>query len=356
MKKVGIMTFNNSYNYGAALQAYALKEAVNMLGYEASVIDYTIVDDYNRYSHKILSSGLKIAPVKIKDYISNKRRMYAFSTFRRNNFNLSKDSFFDYDDLSKLNDSYDIFIVGSDQVWNLNLTNGIHNNFLLSFTADNKLRIAYAASLGKGERTFYDNADLLRPYLSRFHAISCREESGAQLLTEITGRDVPVVLDPTLLHDSAFYKNISLEYKNKKEKYILVYSMGSKIPKEYIFKLARKKHLKIKYSSRLFHMGLSERFSHSGPAEFIDLVANAEYIITSSFHGTVFSILFKKQFCVYSKNDNRIQPILTRFGLLDRILSENFNIDKAINYKKVFDLIELERKRSFDFLRTSLEL
>ena len=356
MIKIGILTFSNSYNYGAALQAYALKTVIDELGYEASIIDYTIKSDFRQYNPAIFSSGLIFAPVKIKDYFENVKRKKAFSAFRERYFNLSDKQYFDSDELTELNEMYDAFVVGSDQVWNVNITHKIPEDFLLSFVSDTKIKIAYAPSIGNGEDTFLENRNIFSDRLSRFDFISCREESGADLIGKITGQSIPVVLDPTLLLEPEKYIALDSEYEGRKDKYIFVYTFG-KIRKDYILKLAKEKQLKIKYFSNFFHPGLCEKISHSGPSEFINLIRNAEYVITNSFHGTVFSILMKKQFCVYnlSANDLRIQPMLNRFGLNSRIYTAGFNIDNQINYRNIFDKINIERKSSIAFLKDALE-
>lgn len=356
MIKIGIMTFSNSYNYGAALQAYALKTVIDELGYEASIIDYTIKSDFSQYDPAIFSSGLIFAPVKIKDYFKNVKRKKAFSAFRERYFNLSDKQYFDSDELTELNEMYDAFVVGSDQVWNVNITHKIPEDFLLSFVSDTKIKIAYAPSIGNGEDIFLEKRNIFSDRLSRFDFISCREESGADLIGKITGQSIPVVLDPTLLLEPEKYIALDSEYEGRKDKYIFVYTFG-KIRKDYILKLAKEKQLKIKYFSNFFHPGLCEKISHSGPSEFINLIRNAEYVITNSFHGTVFSVLMRKRFCVYNlfKDSIRIPNILNKVGLMERIYKPGFNIDAAINYDEVMRKLEYERIDSIEFLKSALE-
>ena len=355
MKKIGIMTFNNSYNFGAALQAFALKTVINELGYEAHVIDFTVISDYERYNPAIFSSGILLAPVKIKDYSKNSKRKILFSAFRDKYLDLSEKKYTDADDLTELNNDYDIFITGSDQVWNIKLTNGIIGGFFLSFVKEKK-KIAYAPSLGLGEQEFVENGCIINKLLSSFESLSCREKSGALKIEEVTERKIPVVLDPTLLVRKEVYKQIASKYKGKSGKYILVYTFG-KIDMTYIFKLAANKNLEIKCYTRLYKPFVYDWFASTGPAEFIDLISNAEYVITNSFHGTIFSILMEKQFCIYSlpENDTRIRPMIDRFRLESRIYRENFNIDDPIDYKNVHNIIELEKLASIEFLKSSLE-
>lgn len=352
MKKVGIITFNRSYNHGAVLQAFALRKAIESLGYEAYVVDYTLTSDYAIYNPSIFSAGLLNFPIKALMYNRNKKRAEAFESFRKLYLNLTSEHFFDGDDLSILNKDFDIFVAGSDQIWNLRFI-GIVKDFFLNFSDDSKVKIAYAPSIGDSYEETKQNAAILNNYLKTFSAISIREQKGALILSEIIGHEVPVVLDPTLLIDSRIYANLAAPIHSGK--FIFAYFVG-KANADCVKEIARKKRLKVKYqaASILFH---AENTIQDGPLGFLGYIASAEYVITSSFHGTIFSILFKKKFCVcnLSENDERVRSLLTKLNLTSRIYHDGFDIDEDIDYNKVQKILAEERLHSLNFLRMGLE-
>ncbi len=352
MKKVGIITFSHSYNHGAVLQAFALKTAIESLGYEVCVIDYTLKSDYAMYDPSIFSAGIFNFPIKLAMYHTNKRRAKAFESFRHLYLGLTSRMYFDGDDLSELNDSFDIFVAGSDQIWNLRFI-GIVKDFFLEFASNYKVRIAYAPSIGDSYEEIRLNSEIIRNYLMAFHAVSAREQKGALILSEILDRQVPVVLDPTFLIDPGIYEKISSPIKS--DKYIFAYFVG-KADNVCVREIAKRKKLKIKYqaASILFH---AENVFQYGPLEFLGYIASAEYVITSSFHGTIFSILFKKKFCVcnLAENDERVRSLLIKLNLTSRIYHEGFDIDADINYDEVNRLLFKERDKSLKFLLNALE-
>lgn len=352
MKKVGIITFNRSYNHGAVLQAFSLKEAIKELGYSVSVIDYTVKNDFNMYSPALFSQGLLYFPIKLFLHSWNVKRAKAFESFRQSFLNLSPEKFSDDDDLSSLNEEYDIFVAGSDQIWNIKFV-GIKKDFFLSFVSSNKNKIAYAPSIGDSNAEFQKNSLLLHKLLESFNAISSRETKGASVLSKITNKDVPVVLDPTMLIDPVIFKEMATQIKP--DHFLFAYFVGN-ADIRCVKTIAKKKKLKIKYQAAQF-IPNADNILRFGPLEFIGFIKSADYVVTSSYHGVIFSILFQKQFCVckLSSTDDRVISLLERLNLTSRIFHEGFDIDEPINYNEVHKIISKERIKSLRFLADALE-
>jgi hypothetical protein len=351
--KVGILTFHRAINYGALLQAYALQQAVKQLGRECFIIDYRCsylenpykLIDIRRWSNiKAILADLAYFPIlnlkhkKFKAFIEKNIYLGEFHT----SFNCS--------------DLYDCFITGSDQVWNYQLTD-FDKTYFLNFTERTK-RNSYAASFGLDDipsqyTSEYNNL------LKEFRKISVRENRGADIISSLIGQNVNVVIDPTLLlTDEEWYKVAS---PNKtKYPYVLIYELSySKSLHNFASYLAKKKNYNIIYINDSLIERENVKYKRSvGPEEWLALFRDAEYIVTNSFHGTAFSINFRKQFFTELlpppyKVNSRLENILDTFQLRDRIImnGENKNIDKSINYNSVLKILEKKRQHSIDFLK-----
>lgn len=353
--KIGIITFHRAINYGAVLQAYALKRKIEELGAAASVIDYINPKDEKGYK-LIQTSNLKSFVSSLLKYVFRKKKDIKFINFRNKYLDLTSE-IKTKETLQSLNNQFDIFITGSDQVWNYNITGG-DMSYLLDFANIGK-RNSYAASFGvvnieeKYKKRYSD-------LLNSFTNIAVRENAGAKIIREICHKKVPVVLDPTLLLDEVEWEKIAKPYKE--DKYILIYLLE---PSKEIYKMAEKLaegfNLKIIVISVDFR---SYKFSKkyncvltAGPEEFLGLFMNAEYVLTNSFHGTVFSIIFNKKLIVdYLKDkgrNTRLENILHLFNLENRVLkNDNYSmLCKDINYENVNVILNNERKKSINYLK-----
>jgi hypothetical protein len=253
----------------------------------------------------------------------------------------------------QLNDDFDFFISGSDQVWNPNFLYG-DDVYFLQFTEYTK-RISYAPSFGisKIEKEY----DVYKKLLNDFNYISVREEDGKKIVKEMTGRDVPVLVDPTLLLTKEdWYKIFPSKRKPIEKKYILVYFLGEaeKDGLKETYKIAKKNNLEVINLLNLKY----EKFYTVDPAEFVSLFANASLIMTDSFHGTIFSIIFEKPFIAYKREqmNSRIDSLLKMFNLNERkienIAKENYF---EINYDRKSIILKQEREKSFNYLKTAIE-
>lgn len=366
--KIGISSYHNSINYGAVLQIYALKKNLEKLGGEVSVIDYRAINseyaDFS-FSKGRQTMGVPRASLKFLFYhMSSKKlivnKMNKFADFVNSNLNLTRKYDYIEDFINESN--LDLVICGSDQIWNPEITNGFNKMMFGDFNSSTIKKYSYAASVG--DVKIIDTKDRKTVFLElikNFDAISVREKELAEFIKDNVDEDPLVVLDPTLLLDADEYLPI-IDTTKLKEKYVLVYQL-SRYPRvieiaRNLSKLYNIKIVEIINNPYEFPRNKSMLFDVS-PSEFLNLIKNAEYVVTNSFHGTAFSIIFKKNFyTVASRSRNsRITNLLLTLGLSDRLINENddeFLSDK-INYEEVDVLLSRERETSINYLKTVLE-
>lgn len=357
--RVGILTFHAVLNYGAMLQAYALSETITDLGHSCEIIDYRT---------KFFDEQYK--PIHMKN-IRHPRVL--FSEFRMKNavmkLSHEKDDFvtnimktstrtYDRSNIAQCVDDYDVIIAGSDQVWNMKI-NGNDSTYFLDFVNDDRKCASYAASVSM--KTFDDqNKEFIKKLLSRFSFLSVRETDAKVLVEELTGKDVYVNIDPTLL--MARDKWLDFSQNTNADDYILLYMMtiDEKLCK-YAMELSRKKGIPVKYISLYepSRKGFEIVFAPS-VVEWVNYFRNAKYVVTNSFHGMVFSIIFHRQFA-YGLNKNagkntRLNSLLSQLGIGDRVadISIPDKIDDYIEYENVEKSLERLRKDSIDYLKLVL--
>lgn len=371
--KIGILTLNTHNNYGNRLQNYALKKV--LLKY-ADVVDTIWFEKNNCLLSKKIWNAKNIIKYILnwKDIRSYLNKYYISDCIREYNIKTFSDEYipikYDFCIKKSLNEEYDYFIIGSDQVWNPNLW-GYSNNekdFFLNFADSNK-RIAYAASFGI-EKVPSNKEDLFKNGLNNMKAISVREQEGAKIVKELINKDVPVVIDPTMLLTQDEWHNMAKKpnwYNG--EKYILTYFLGKSFKyknlNNIILKLSKEKGWKV--------YNLLDRDSFdmyvSTVEEFIYLIEHAELICADSFHATVFSILMKRPFLVVNCNNNekndmssRIYTLLSLFKLNDRFLTiendRNLSVEDIfkMDYSKIDEILNIERKKAIAYIKTSLNL
>lgn len=350
-KKVGILTFHRADNYGAVLQCYALQEIIKSLGHNVEIINYKqpyIEKLYNPTSTKEIYRVLKkprwyygfffkILPARYKRYIK-------YKLFRRQYITTGK-AFKD----SKHIPRYDTIVIGSDQVWGLHCTNGIDEIFFGEFQHNESKVIGYGIS-GNIQSLKEIGDERLKRYCKNFSMISFREESFQSYIEENIGIKGNLVLDPTLLLDKNKWDKLA-SGKTKKKDYILTYILQEgknfSILDESLHHFAKRENCEL---INIFDVADS-------PAEFLSWIRDAKYIITTSFHATVFSIIFERQFYALKTNnghDARYINLLNKLNLYNNAieLEELQNIKPtAINYTKVKDIFIDLRKRSLEYLK-----
>jgi hypothetical protein len=385
MCPIALVTCYFHHNYGSMLQAYAtqmIMEELN-LPYETlycrAPISYMKQAKLIYYIKKILVADWRLWYGKMKIRYYRKRYKNTFGC----NADL-RDSYFDdfakqyfktspyYPtrlELSKASASYSAFLVGSDQLWN---TSGAEQGyFTLEFVPDDVLKVAYSTSFGVTKVPWFQIKKNKR-FLNRFDFIAVREKSGAKLIGDLTGREVPVVLDPVLLFTGKQWLHLQKLNPMIKDGYIFCYLLGNNPYQRTLIKQMKEKTgLKI---VALLHLDeyirSDETFADEapyniGPKEFLNLIRNANYIFTDSFHCSAFSILYKKNFFTFSRfSDSNIQSTNTRIdnllqstGLESRRLNKAHTAEYCLSLSSDFDGVEDKlkalRMSSISYLRTA---
>lgn len=368
MKKIKIITFQNANNYGALLQAYALqsklseKYNVEIIDYKNKIIEkpYKVININTENLTKLIKSFIK----SIIFYFPNVNRYKKMNKFRNQNMNLTDRKYYTEEELKEKSIPADVYITGSDQVWNSDITLGLQDSYTLNFGNKTINRISYAASLGnididEQKENIYINK------ISRINHISVREERAKEILSRLIKKNIDVVLDPTMLLTKFDWIEKTKNLKKEKEKYILSYFVDP--DKEFVKivnKVAEKEKLKvIHFALRKNGVKHILRSAYTdGPFEFINLIKNAEYIICTSFHATVFSIIFNKKFWVipHRKTGSRVTNLLKKLDIAERAVDsleefEKLDYDKEIDYAKVNKILEIERKKSIEWLENAID-
>lgn len=355
--KIGILTFHNTTNYGAIFQTYALQQYINNKGVKCEVIDYNNNILLNRYDiNPFHSKNLRQFIKRTLLYSNNYKLKKGFEKFLNKYVNLSKAKYDEYNikDADKL---YDSFIAGSDQIWNLDLS-GNDENYFMMFSDEKRKRNSYAASIGKSLLSEVDEKKL-RYLISEQNNISLREKQGKELIKNFTTNNIYCHIDPTFLISKSDWEKMKL---NKKIgfKYIFVYEVShTDNLRKYAQYLSEKTGLKIVFISGTSKtIKNSKRIKDATPEEFLNYIYNAEYVVTSSFHGMALSIIFNKEFYYDIPNNknslgSRLENLADIFDLKDRKIICNFdkmNVEK-INYNEVNVLIKKQVSLSDDYIQ-----
>ena len=344
--KVATITYSWAQNWGAVLQAYALVEYLNSIGQEAKLIDYRPFDNKLVSTVKSVSDGI----VDLLTLPASVKRIERYDEFRKNALKLTKKCN-STDELKPLNNDFDVFITGSDQVWNVGL--GVCKDFYLEFVEESKRRISYAASFGVSVIPEEHKADTIEGIKNIQH-ISVREASGANIVKELTGRDAALVLDPVFLLDADHWKSISAD-TGEKEKYIFVYpTQVTPALKKTVKELKKKTGLKV---ISPFYVPKCKVVKDIGPREFLSYIANAEYVVASSFHATAFSIIFEKKLLVisHSQTGSRTTDLLNLMGLGSCSVKDVKEIDNIDWDYQSAEKVKTERiVASKEFLKNAL--
>ncbi|MBE5952588.1 MAG: polysaccharide pyruvyl transferase family protein [Lachnospiraceae bacterium] len=363
MRKVLLVTLQGD-NIGNRLQNYALQKVINNYGYEVWTPYYELPENDNilkKIKNKIKHIMGKIGVDRFKWIDLKKRREQAFRTFNdkyiENMFKIGYKSI----NNKEWND-YDFAITGSDQVWHKWSDDEAElDYFYLKFMPEDK-RISYAPSFGFQEILDIDKNKHISG-LNGITCLSCREEKGKDLIYNLVKREAKVVLDPTLLLSRNEWENIVIRpsYINKERDFILVYFLGNEVEeyKKAIEYISKEKNVDI---INIYDIKEPSYYCTT-PDEFLWLVRNATYICTDSFHACVFSIIFQKKFLVFRRIEkgfdnmfDRIESLMKLVGLNNREYNGDIsNLYENIDWDKVYDNLEIERKSSSDFLYEAIK-
>lgn len=352
-KKIGVITFHNYDNYGAVLQSYALQECIRRYGAHPEIIDYNCRYITNPFQIKRLKNKgffnyiygaigyLCYLPRRKKFNVFRKKMLYSEPVNRKN--------------IESLDGKYDVYIAGSDQIWDYHLTN-FDKTYFLDFITKGK-KCSYAASIGEHlppEEYRKEYGELL----SKFDRIFVRESYGSDVVEQLTGIRADCTCDPTLLLSGEEWEQMIEQPSNNKKDYILVYQLGVN-PSfvKFVKRLKKNTGLHVEYIPfpLVGALGCSTNIT-AGPIEWLGLFKGAKYVVTDSFHGTVFSLLFRKPFFVRVDGhhvNRRVEELLTRLNLTDRIISDELTdkmLTEMVDYDSVDEILKLMRKDSLNKL------
>ncbi len=353
MKKVGILTFHNYNNYGAILQSYALHKYLKKLGSNPEIIDYNCSYISNPFSLKRLhNKGLFEYIYGILGYLFYLPRRGRCNHFRKN---MTYSRPVTRRNVKTLDGSYDVTIAGSDQIWNPALTN-FDKSYFLDFVTKGK-KCSYAASTGEQLPSQKDR-DEYRQLLSSFDRILLRESYGADLVEELTGTRPECSCDPTFLLTKAEWEEL-LPKTSTKKPYILAYQLGVNPGfVKFVKRLKQQTGLPVSYIPFPL-VGLLPCRTNlwAGPIEWLCRFRDAEYIITDSFHGVVFALLFQKRFFVLADGhhkNRRVRELLEHLGLTNRIITSDLSdrlLTENIDYTGPEQIIQTMREDSIEKLK-----
>lgn len=365
MKKIGILTMHRVQNYGSALQAYALQTYMARLGCDAELIDY-IYPNATHKKHISLKKRIKHFLYKLAFFRPLRRKDKRFERFYSTYYRCSDQQFPHPDSLMAYNYSYDVLVTGSDQVWN-----PIHvlsdTVFFLPFARPQTPTIAYAPSFSVASIP-EEYIEIIRPYIKAYDYISVREKSGLSIVKKLTNRDAELVCDPTLLLTKKEWGALAEKSACSIEgPYILVYVLAyayNPYPdiNAVIAEVQQKLDLPlILLDAPVLDMKFKNaRFiKDAGPLEFLHLIKNASFVITTSFHGTAFALNFGVPFYSVIRDrsgfDTRMVDLIDAVGA-DRAILYNQSVDKplAMEYTSIDKSLEALREHSQQFIRKSL--
>ncbi|MBP3374282.1 MAG: polysaccharide pyruvyl transferase family protein [Bacteroidaceae bacterium] len=368
--KIGIITMHKVLNYGSALQAYALQRKLFLMGYDNELIDY-LFPPANKKKITI-SAIIQTIIIFLRNAVvgfPTARKKKRFEAFYQNNFILSAASY-NEQNIKDNPPIYDAYITGSDQVWNPRFA-GTDSNFFLGFAPTDKPKFSYASSFAT-TKIDSEQAPLYSRLLSEYDEISVRESTGISIVKELTGKDATVCCDPTLLLTADEWRELSDQSVFKlKEKFILVYilnymigNVSNEVQKQIdyvqqtlgykVVYLVGRKEDAFRPNSILYKAG--------GPAEFVWLFRNAEFVITTSFHGVAFSLIHGKPLLGIvdksNKDDSRLQSLLVAAGVEQSCLDyrDVINWDKAylLSLRGKIDKLDEMRLQSVRYIERIL--
>ena len=369
-KKVGIITMHKVLNYGSVLQAISLQDYIDSLGFDCRIINYYYPNNFHRDYINPFYLFTKCCFVFLRRIIFKIRyggdKEIKLKRFMNTYYKL-QGKYKTVQDIKNNPPVFDIYVCGSDQIWNMNFTRG-DDIFMLSFAPHNSWKISFASSAGLGE--IPDNyKKIFQKNLDDFKAISMRDTKCISSLENLIGKKILTVCDPVFLHNKSYYEHFAQMSRIKlPEKYILIYlldymynpfpevltlitNIKAQLNLPLVFIWGKTKQKKLILPEKYFPVPSVE--------DFLALIKNASFIITSSFHGTAFSIIFEKQF--YSilnphNNDFRIPDLLSTVGLENHGVSYNQDsvVVSEIDWHEKKDLISDYIRQSQQFLKNAL--
>lgn len=343
MKKICIVTVYNSENCGSFLQAYALKKKIESLGYDVYFYkrntkgtSLSLCETLKFVLKKILKGNFVAGINQLKKHIFFKQNSKQFRTIDKNSTEFNNIS---------------CFVIGSDTIWNFDNKSFYNNRKVYTGELFPKKKITYAASAGNTNiNTFTDNKDIIKS-LNKLDCISVRDDYTKKIIDKVLNKDVEIVVDPTLLLTKEDF--IKIENNHNDKDFILIYFFG-KIPektKNDIISLSKK------YNKKIFSFGESLSWCDKSiiynPYDLLYYFHNADFIITNTFHGTIFSIIYEKKFADYGLGKKKVEDLLEKFELKKQLVTKDnlYNLyNDNIDYKRVKRTIKKYSELSTEYL------
>lgn len=365
--KIKTITCHKVNNHGANLQAVALMHYLEDLGNDVEIIDY--FPEYFEHFRPLYCGTPKYAanpvtrfayicakfPGRLKSYLEYKKsdRKKNFEAFRDKYYRLT-DTYESFEELKANPPKADLYIAGSDQIWNTMMNNGKDPAYYLQFAPKNATTATYAASFSVSEIPD-ELKEQTKKYIKSIDFVSVREKSALKILDDLGILNGQAVLDPVFLLEKKQWSKIESNIKLDDE-YVLVYDFeGSDEVKNFAVKYAQKHNLKI-YS--LYKNEYCDKsFENFGPDVFLSLIKNAEFIVSNSFHATAFSLIYEKEFAVIKRQEginSRMVDLLSSVGIDERIV-DSYQEFNAIDFNLVKEKLEIEVEKSKDYLKEVLE-
>lgn len=365
--KINTITCHNVYNYGASLQAFALSDYLSKLGHDVKIIDY--MPSYIRRNLGLWAIGKKwdknlfyrfafycyVVPIRLLQ----KRTRKKYHSYNKKFLKLTK-RYNSFDELVADPPIADVYFCGSDQIWNPQIENGLDPAFYIDFAPTPSIRASYAASFSVSKLND-EYKSFIKEELQKMEFISVREKTGVEIINDLGIEKKAInVMDPVFLIEPEQWK--SMTYVPKYTNYILVYDQeNSKAIREIALYMSRRMNKKIIAFKDLYPRHYADvQIKYAGPIDFISLIANADLVITNSFHCSSFSILFEKEFFViprtHQKVNSRMSDLLQRLNIKGHMFSDIESLKDAapIDYTRVKKLLELPKNISKEYIKEVL--
>lgn len=394
MRRAGIVTlYHGNTNYGGLLQAYALNRTVRQMGYSCLTIDYrpSSMSVREKFTRKIQREGagaavktavslsaqiLRKKIIRILTPASTKKmkmREERMAEFRRNAIPHTGETY-DSRTIAQTAELFDLFLCGSDQIWNMGCAGSFDPVYWLDFVPEGKKRASYGASMPLPEIPASEREEIRRR-VRALDAVSVRENQGKRLLEPLLGEEIPVVLDPVLLVERAHFEQMG-KRRVEMQPYVFAYFLGdSREARASAQEWAARRNMKLVSMPCLLseYRSCDRKFGDvqiwdAGPEEFLSLIRHSEYVITDSFHAAVFSAVFGREFWVFRRGQDgdkrsmntRMEHLMELFQTEERLippsrLEESSRRAGKIDYRRVNRRLEAERKKSLEYLRRILE-
>lgn len=363
--QIKTITCHDVYNHGASLQAYALQTYLESMGHSVEIIDYK--PDYLSGHYKLwtIDNPIYDKPfikqlyllAKLPERLISLKRKRLFDEFTTKYLKLSNRRYNGNEELKEDPPQADVFIAGSDQIWNTLFQNGRDSAFYLDFAPKTSKRISYAASFAT-ESVDKAYIPFVRKMLQNFDNISVRERCALSLLSSLGRTDGVAVCDPVFLLNRKHWEGL-LPQGQKTERYLLVYDTEkSEIVKSVAQRIAKAKKLKI-FNVSAFRIGYADKeLWASSPLDFVQLIRDAEYVVSNSFHATAFSMIFERNFCVINRSEHineRMKSLLMNYMLDDRLVTDySESLLNDINFSEVLLPLQEDIDHSKHYLNEAL--